>query len=127
MAEKKIGKHTFKVDQLNATRAVSLMFRLGNVAGGAMAKLAKAAAAPGDPDEKRDAILTAVGEALSQTNPETAQGLLVDLCACAQVQMPQGHYEPVVFDAVFEGEPLKSLELAAYVVQVNFGDFFADA
>lgn len=132
MAEKKIGSRTFRADKLPATQATSLMFRLGKVVGPALGSLAGAssikdlAALAGD-ESQNTKVLTLVGDLFGNLDPVVAQNLLVELCELAKVQAPGGNYENVIFDATFDTSVADAFKVAAFVVQVNFGDFFAAA
>lgn len=140
MGEKKIGSRTFRADKLPATKAVDLMFRLGKIVGPALGQLAtlstnelKSSATmpnPNDTDTKsaqRERVLSIVGSLFGQLEPAVAQKLLVELTEHAEVQLPQGNYDKVIFDAVFEENVMDAFQVAAFVVQVNFGDFLTAA
>lgn len=149
MGEKKIGSRTFRANKLPATTAVDLMFRLGKIVGPALGSLATMSVTelkttganivsmpkPDDSNEdglaaaasaaQRERVLSVVGNLFGQLEPATSQKLLVELCEHAQVQMPQGNYDQIIFDAVFSDNILDAFQVAAFVVQVNFGDFLA--
>jgi len=125
MAEKKIKNRTFRVDKLPATISVSLLFRLGRIIGPALGPLStlKQPSTSGDDANKRERVLTVVGELFGELDPEKANELLIELCGHAQVKLPSGVYDPVVFDAVFTDDVTDAFHVALFVVEVNFGDF----
>ena len=130
MAEKKISGKTYRVEKLPATAATSLMFRLGRIVGPSFGQLSTLSGADfiGDADEenleRREQVLTIIGNLFGRLDPTEAQGILIELCECAKVQSKGGNYEDVIFNATFDGDVMGAFLVAAYVVQVNFGDFF---
>ena len=123
MAEKKIGKNTFSCDKMPATEATEWAFRLGRAAAPLLDKIGSIVkdAQKGDTD---DATLKALANFLAQLNPAEGRTIVVSMAEKAQVKQPQGHFEPVVFDAVFNDNLLEAFQVAAWVIQVNFKDFF---
>lgn len=122
MAEKKIGSRTFRTEKMAAVEGTTLMFRLGK------------AAAPllDNPEllrgtELQDAAaIASIVKFLSSISPEEATYLIVTFCEKAQVKQEGGTFEPVVYDAHFANDLLEAFQVAAFVIQVNYADFFGD-
>lgn len=125
MAEKKFGKSTYRCEKLPATEATAYVFRIGRLAAPLLGqlsnlKLTELAAGKGD-DVK---TLSAIAGFLTQLDPVEGQKLTIELAEKAQVQTSQGNFEPVIYDAAFAGDVLMGFQVAAWVIQVNFADFF---
>ena len=123
--EKKIGDKTYRVDKMTATVATQYMFRIGKAAAPLLPALkginiASLMGPQGD-DSK---TLEMIAGFLKGLDPVEGQSLLVELCEKAEVQGPQGNYEPVIFDVAFSGNVMDAFKVAGLVVQVNFSDFF---
>lgn len=125
MAEKKIGQDTYRVQKVGAREQQRMLLRLGRLLGPAITAFTDAIASEGD---RERGALSAVGGMLTNANPDEAEQLLVDICQMAQVNtagMPAGQYEPIIFDHHMDGLPLQTCwEVAGFVLEVNFRDFF---
>lgn len=130
MAEKKIGKRTFRCDKLPASESVGLAFRLGTIAAPLLENFASGgfsfSSLMGDSDEAQSQrALAAIAKFLTSIDPKEGQELLIELAEKASLKQPGGNYEPVIFDSAFAGEHLAdSIQVAAWVIQVNLSDFF---
>lgn len=123
--EKKIGDRTFRADKMVATEAVTFMFRLGKAGAPLFASLQGVSLASLMGPEGNDGkTLEALSEFFQKLDPVESKALLIELCEKAEVQSPQGNYEPIVFDAHFSKNVMEAFTVAALVVQVNFADFF---
>lgn len=107
---------TYTLTPLPAWHALEVLQGLLKVAG----PLIGGAAAGGDAGAK------SFGAAF-QTNPAEVAALLRRLLEPAQYAGARGP-EPLlpVFDVHFQGRLLSMFKLAAFAVEVNFGDFFAE-
>lgn len=130
MADKKFGQRTFRCNKLPASESVGLAFRLGSLAAPLLESFSSGGfsftslAAKGD-DAKGQKALVAIAKFLSSVDPKEGQALLIELAEKAQLQQPGGNFEPVIFDSAFANEHIgDSIQVAAWVVQVNLADFF---
>jgi len=123
--EKKIGDRTFRVDNMAASEAVGYLFRVGKIAAPIVSGLkgVKLASLMG-PEGNDGRTLEVIAGFLAQLDPVEGQKLVMELCGKAEIMNAQNVYEPVVFDIHFAKNVLDSFQVAAMVVQVNFGDFF---
>jgi hypothetical protein len=125
VAEKKIGQDTYRVHKAGAREQQRMLLRIGRIAGPAITAFTDALAGDGD---REKGALNALGGMLTNANPDEAEQLLVDLCQMAQVNtggMPVGQYDPVIFDHHMDGLALQTCwEVAGFVLEVNFRDFF---
>lgn len=123
MAERKIGKDTFRVAKMGARASQRLLLRIGKLLGPGIETFATAVAST---DRERSAI-QAIGGMLAKASPEEADALLVDLCSEAQINVQgtsAGQYEPVVFDHHLDHDLIQAWQVAGFVLEVNFRDFF---
>lgn len=116
MAEKKIGKDTFRVQPLPASRAVELGARLIRVAGPAIAELR---------DGGEEAFARALSSLSRTMDPKEVTNLIVEMAEQAEISH-EGSYMPVIFDQHFTGRLQDAFQLVAFVVQTEFGDFLSD-
>lgn len=123
--EKKIGKRTFRADKMVATEAVQYMFRIGKAGAPLLSGLQgislKSLIDDGGNDVKTLEILS---EFFMKLDPVESRDLLIQLSEKAEIQGPQGNYEPVIFDIHFTENLMDAFQVAALVAQVNFADFF---
>lgn len=124
MAEKRIGDRTFRAEKLPARAALNLQLRLAKVLGPAFARLAEIVKI--EDEAERDArTLEALGSFLAATDADEVERLVVELSEKARVSVGTGGaYEPVIFDHHFSDDLLTAWQVAMFVVQVNFADFF---
>lgn len=124
MAERKIGADTYRVQKAGALAQQRLLLRLGRILGPAITVFADSMAS----EDRERSAMSAIGGLLADANPEEAEQLLIDLCEMAQVNangMPAGQYDQVIFGHHMDGLPLLTCwEVAGYVLEVNFRDFF---
>lgn len=126
MAEKKIGKETFRVDKMGARDAQRLLLRIGKMLGPGIEAFASAVTST----DRETGALQAIGGMLTRADPAEADALLVDLCQSASINvegMPKGQYDPVIFDHHMDADLMQAWQLAAFVLEVNFRDFFSAA
>jgi len=116
MAEKQFGGQTFRCNKLPAKQATVLFFRLTRALGPLVEAL--------DDLENDSAVLRSVGHALSQADPQVSADLVFDLTACAEVRDTQNIYNPVIYDIAFANDVALAFKVAAWVIQVNYADFF---
>lgn len=126
MAEKKIGKDTFRVSKMGAREAQRLLIRIGKMLGPGLEAFTQAIATV---DRERSAM-HAISGILSKADPEEVDALLVDLCQQASINVhgaAAGQYDQVVFDHHLDHDLLMAWQVAGFVLEVNFRDFFAAA
>lgn len=120
--ERKIGDRTYSCVKMPADQATFYAFRLGGLAAPLMENLNTLTGGSGD-----DGIFKAIGKFLTTLDPKESQGLIIELCQMAKVTArSSGAYEPVVFNATFSDNVLNAFKVAAFVIEVNFADFFAE-
>lgn len=130
MAEKKINGQTYKVDPLLATEAILLQARLLKVVGPAVDRLPEvlSAAAGGDETEKARANATAISafmDIFQRADPREIVGLVKDVVEIAMVMPPSGQYRKVDLDGDFTGNLSAMAQVAVFVLQEQFRDFFS--
>lgn len=130
MADKKFGQRTFRCNKLPASESVGLAFRLGKLAAPLLENFASgglsfASIVGAGENAQGQKALGAIAKFLTSIDPKEGQALLIELAEKAQLQQPGGNFEPVIFDSAFAGEHIgDSIQVAAWVVQVNLSDFF---
>ena len=109
------GPREFEVTQFTCMRSVRMMTRLGKMLGPALEKLKGAAA--GDQGD----ALAAIGDLLQTLEEVAVEKLILDLLEVVTIDgtplRPQ-------LDMLFAGKLASLFKLAAFVVQVNYSDFF---
>ena len=123
MAEEIIAGREFRCEKLPASEALKLLGRVLKVAGPAIGAVQGALASGSEAD--RDATLVkALGDLAAGADMDSAVRLVVDLSSLSAVRV-NGAFEPVVFDHHFAANLLDAFKVAAFVLRVQFGDFFA--
>lgn len=128
-AEKKIGKSTYRVDQLGAREQQRILLRLGKVLGPALGGLLGMGGVDSNKmsAKKQSEFGRLLGEALSKADVDEADDLIVTLCEKARVQEKEGGpFEQVIFEQHFYGNLKASWEVAKFVFDVNFRGFFSE-
>lgn len=129
MAEKKIGKQTYKTEPMLATEAIRLQARLLKVVGPALDKLPTVFGGrqKGDEVVSNAAAIAAFTDIFTRSDPDDIMELVKDVCEVAMVKRPSGAYDPVSFDGDFTGNLGEIIPVAVFVLQEQFGDFFGAA
>lgn len=132
MAEKKFGTRTFRVRDPLATEALMLQARLLQIIGGGVDRLPTIIAGMGTdkPEEVKNAsnaaLVAALGDIFSKTEPKRTVALISDIISMADVQGASGEYGTADVDQDFSGkENAKFLfPVLAWILSEVLGDFF---
>lgn len=133
MAEKKIGGKTFKVEPMLAFEAIVLQARLLKMVGPALETLPEIFAGASKSDDAAEkaranaAAISAISAIFAKADPVDVATVLKDVCEIAMVRRPSGAYEHVDFDGDFTGDQKSIIPVTLFVLQEQFGDFFAGA
>ncbi len=122
MPEKRIGDRTFRTENLPATEAARTLIRLTKLAGPGLGKLTGALA---DEEARAGMAVSAIADVLMANDPDTLTAFLVEVAERAEVRTENGTFDPVVFD-IHCADLMDAIQLVAFVLQVNFRDFFGD-
>jgi len=133
MAEKKIGKLEYRVSRLPAFETVKMGRRLTHAFGPALGTLVAALRAqdmPEDAGADNQQRMMAVGAAaLSAMAPsldERFDHILKELVEMAQVKWESQWTEVIADqDEFVQGDPLVFMQIAWFVLEVNFKSFFS--
>lgn len=117
MPEQKIGNRTFRAEKIPATEATRNLIRLTKIIGPAMPALAGAVA--GDIGTK---ALEAIAQALMQADDKELTSFIIEMAEKAEVK-EDGGYISVIYDVHFDNL-LEAFQVVAFVLQVNYRDFF---
>lgn len=124
MAERKIGKETYRVDPLPAKRALVLFARLGKVVGPGLEGLVRAIGQRGESDAASNAAaVSALSRILETVDPETFADFVEEIAEIAEVKQGSS-YVGVSFEGHFSGRLNEALPVIAFVLREQFGDFF---
>lgn len=117
MPEVKIGTRTFRAEKMPATEATRNLIRLTKIIGPAMPALAGAVAGDTGPN-----ALSAIASALIAADDKDLTSFIVELAEKAEVKEGAA-YERVIYDVHFD-DLLEAFQVVAFVLQVNYRDFF---
>lgn len=122
---KEIGGTMFEVTQHPAKRAMRLLTRLGKLAGPLVA-MATGPAKGGLAGADAGGLARAIGGLFEALPPDEVDGFLAELFVSTRIIEPDGRLTNLwpVYDLRMQGRTLDALKLAAFVVEVNFSDFF---
>ncbi|MCO5085156.1 MAG: hypothetical protein M9955_26280 [Rhizobiaceae bacterium] len=123
MPEKKIGTRTYRAEKMPATTATRNLIRLTKIVGPGMTDLAKTIAAADDAT-RGHAALAAIADILQSSTADELTAFLVEMAELAQVKENGGSYEGVIYDMHFANDLLEAFQVVAFVLQVNYRDFF---
>lgn len=139
MAERKIGDRTFKTEPLLAKESMRLLARLVRVSGAAWEDfkdtLEKEAAAllagqkrSGDDISAQAKMIGAIGQLVvdivRENDTEEVVSLIEEIVSKAMIKRPSGAYDPIEIDADFQGRLSEIYQVAAFVLQEEYSDFF---
>lgn len=125
-AERKIGTATFKAAKLPPRDAQRLLLRIGKIVGPGLTRLV--AALKGEDEGERDtAAVEVIAEMIAKADIDEADSLLVYLCSKAMIKEEGLPYVDVVFDHHFQDDLMQAWQVAYFVLEVNFRDFFGAA
>lgn len=112
------GPKTFEVTQLTVLRATKMLTRLGRLLGPSLKDM------KGGTDAEALKMLgaAAIGDLLARLEETEVERLLLDLLETTTVD---GAPVKKQLDLLFAGSLVEMFKLAAFALQVNFGDFFA--
>ena len=122
MAEKKIGSRTFSASKMPASEGFRNLTRLTKLIGPGLPKLA--GIMNGSNDVRDMQALEGIVDILVASDPDELTAFVIEIAEKAEIQAAKGvDYEPVIFDHHFDdlGE---ALQVTAFVLQVNYADFF---
>lgn len=117
MPEMKIGSRTFRAEKMPATEATRNLVRLTKIIGPAMPGLAGAVAGDVGPQ-----ALSTIASTLLKTDANELTSFIVELAEKAEVKEGAA-YERVIYDIHFD-DLLEAFQVVAFVLQVNYRDFF---
>lgn len=121
MADKKIGSHTYRVEKMPATEATRNLIRLTKLVGPGISKLS---AVMSKSEDVRDAAaLVAIVDILMGSDADDLTKFLVEIAEKAEVK-DGGGYMSVIYD-IHPADLVEAFQLVAFVLQVNYRDFFA--
>lgn len=121
MAEKKIGSQTFRVEKMPATDATRNLIRLTKIVGPGITNLS---AVMSKSEDVRDAAaIAAIVDILMSSDPDSLTNFIVEIAEKAQVK-DGGGYIDVIYDFHL-ADLVEAFQLVAFVLQVNYRDFFA--
>lgn len=134
MAEKKINGRSYRCEQMAASDGIFLAARIGNLAGPLLASLENIGMSVFDlrnigNTNEAEAVkaIAVIGKFLEKLDPKESRDLIVELCEKASIQSQSGNYEPIIFDAHFQGKHMADcIAVTAWVFQVNFANFFKE-
>lgn len=117
-----IDAYTVEISPLPAWQGLEGLHQLTRLVGPALTGVL--AAAKGD----MQAIGSGVSQALMTTPPAEVTALLKRLLGPCRITLPDGKQVPAlgVFDTEFQGKLLTVFKIAAFAVEVNYGDFFGE-
>lgn len=148
MTEKKFGDRTFKVEKILATKALLLQARILKMAGPAVKHIPTLFAAireaqadqaqinlpgVGEPGMPRltvgmlktgSAAVESFMQIFADSNPADVAALIKDVVEIAEIQQDSGQYTGVDLDREFDGADPLIIEIAVFVLQEQFSDFF---
>lgn len=122
---REINGVTYEIQQLPARRAMKLLARLGKLVAPLVAVAQGAAKSGGVLKLDAGLLTSAVGGLFDALPPEDVEPLMAELFASAVI-LDGNARVPLwpVFDLRMQGRTFDVLKLAAFAVEVNFGDFF---
>jgi hypothetical protein len=126
MAERKIGSATFKAEKLPARDSQKLLLRVGKMIGPGLSNLVAAMQLP-DEEGRDAAAVKVVSDMIAGVSIEEADDLLVYLCSQALIKEDKKDYEEVVFDHHLGDDLALAWQVAYFVLEANFRDFFGAA
>lgn len=139
MAERKIGDRTFKTEPLLAKESMRLLARLVRVGGAAWDRFkdtleSEATARQGKQGKSGDGIgeqakiLLAYGQLVidivRENDTEEVVSLVEEIVTKAMIKRPSGAYDPIEIDVDFQGRLSEIYQVAAFVLQEEYSDFF---
>lgn len=125
-AERTIGNATFKAAKLPPRDAQRLLLRMGKIVGPGLTRLVTALKK--EDEAERDAVaVEVIAEMIAKADVDEADDLLVYLCTKAMIKEDNLPYVDVVFDHHFQNDLMQAWQVAYFVLEVNFRDFFGAA
>lgn len=125
MAEKKIGKETFKTEPLLAKEAIRLLGKLTKVGGAAWDRLRKDIEDGAEAANAGMVIVTFAVELMRNNDVDAVVDLIEEILSHAQIKSPSG-YTRVYMDSDFHGNLKAIPEVVAFVLQENYSDFLSE-
>ena len=121
MAEEIIAGREFRCEKLPASEALKLLGRVLKVAGPAIGAILSMA---GENEADLNAgVVKALCDSAAGADMDSAVRLVIDLTSLSAVRV-NGAFEPVVFDHHFSGSLMDAFRVAAFVLRVQYADFF---
>lgn len=124
MPEKKIGTMTFRCEKMLATESLLLQARMARMIGPGLQRFMAAASAEETEDAAGNRLVDAFAEIFQRNKPEEVVTLLKDIASIASVRTESGAEIRVNIDELFTDDMPSLLILIAWVVEVQFRDFF---
>lgn len=121
MAEKTIGGSVFQVEKMPATEATRNLIKLTKILGPGLSRLSDLLSQSGG--ERDAAAMSAISEILMRSDAEELTAFIVQLAETARVK-EGGSFMNVIYD-IHLTDLSQAFELVAFVLQVNYRDFFA--
>lgn len=120
--KKEINGHDYYSVQWSATKALKMKFRLIKVLGRAFASLVSLLSA--SETEKGDIISDAVGSLFEHSTPDELFALLKEIVQAAS--RDGRRITDATFDEVYSDNLKEFYQAVAFVLKLNYSDFFAE-
>lgn len=121
MAEKTIGGSVFQVEKMPATDATRNLIKLTKILGPGLSRLSEVLSQSGG--DRDTAALGAISEILMRSDADELTSFIVQIAETARVKDGSG-FMNVIYD-IHLTDLSNAFELVAFVLQVNYRDFFA--
>jgi hypothetical protein len=120
--ERKIGKHTYRVERMSAVDTVGLGRRVGNVIGPGLPMIYRALVAP--KESRDDLALVALGAVATQADARF-EAMITELAETVQIKW-NGEWMAVVAgqDEMVQ-DPVHLMLIAFFALEVNLKSFFS--
>lgn len=121
--EKIIGENTYTVTQFSATKSLKMLHRVGKYISGPLAKLA-GDAKPGSAMINAEITTETIGKAV-QSFFEACDENTFESTVKELLTSTTRNNKPLNFDLDFSGQIGELLKLVAFILEVNYKDFFS--
>jgi len=133
MAEKKIAGELYRVDPMPARQAIELLADIVRIGSQATGRLPSIIDALSSSETEGDSLaqlanvaaLAALGDILRANSSPDLGALIERIVSAAKVKRPSGEYVEVDIDEEFTGRLEAIVPVARFVLETNFGPFFA--
>ena len=125
MADKKIGKLTYRVERLSAFETVKMGRRIANLFGPALPGIIEALRTRGENDEVSDGAALAAMGSLAVSLDDRFDALIKELAEMAEVQWNGSWSEVMVEQEELVQDAGTLMMIAWFVLETNFKSFFS--